>query len=122
MSLNMIPPTIIANAASSAASFNSTATHVMYSDNIGIQISWTGTTTGTFAIQASNDAVLPFNGGAPTGGTWSTYTVTSPPTPAGTAGNGIITVNQFPFAFIRLAYTATSGTGTITAVLTAKPV
>lgn len=121
MSLNLIDTITIMNGVSLAADATSTPVHILYTDNIGIQIVWTGTPTGTFGIQVSNTATLGTTGTI-SGGTWSTYTVTSPPAPAGSASNGIITLNQLPFAFVRLTYTAGYGTGTATAVLTAKPV
>lgn len=121
MSMNLIAPLTIANGVSMAANFTSDPVHVMFSDNIGIQLVWTGTPTGTFGIQVSNTATLLPNGSI-TGGTWSTYTLSSAPAPSGSASNDTININQLPYAFIRLTYAKSGGSGACTAVLTAKPV
>lgn len=116
----VIPPITIYNAVSITNSVDSTAVHVLYSDNIGIQLVWTGTPTGQFGISGSNNATLSVTG-AVTGGTWTAISGTYP-APAGSASNGLISVTNFPYAFIKVTYTAASGTGTVTAKLVAKPI
>lgn len=75
-------------------------------DNIGVEISWTGTPVGTFAVMVSNSGV-----------TFSALTF-SPAlaAPAGAAGYFTIGLNQFPFKYIFLQYTNASGSGTLSAV------
>ncbi len=126
MSTLLITPLAIMNAVSSGASATSSSVHIMYSDLITMQIVWTGTTHGTFAVKVSNDAALsPV--GVISGGTWTTldatkYEVTGAlPAPAGSGSNGIIQLIPLGFAFIQLVFTRTDGTGLITATLTAKP-
>lgn len=116
----VIPPTLIYNGTSLTASVDSTLVHVLYSDNVGIQLVWTGTPTGQFGISGSNDATLSTTGGI-TGGTWTAITGTYP-APAGSASNGLIGITNYPYAFIKVTYTASSGTGTVTARLVAKPI
>lgn len=120
MSFKLIGPTPILNNVDISTTKTSSGIQTLNSDNIGIQVIWTGTPTGTLSVQASNTASLGADGTV-SGGTWSNYTATVP-TIAGSAGNGLINLNQFPFAFMRLIYTASSGSGGLTAVLVAKPV
>lgn len=75
-----------------------------------IAASWTGTPTGTFALQASPDGV-----------TWTTvpgaaaeFTSNSQSQPAGGAGSAWWTWYGLPGTLLQLVYTATSGTGTVT--------
>lgn len=121
MSFKVIGPSVILNNVNIATSKTSVGVHVLFSDNIGIQVIWTGTPTGTFGMEVSNTATVGADGTV-SGGTWSTYTLTSPPAPSGSSSSGIIPINQLPYAFMRLTYTAVSGAGNLTAVLTAKPV
>jgi hypothetical protein len=87
---------------------------------------WTGTSpVGTVSIQASNDySVLP-NGVVDNAGTWTTLTlayngnsVTTIPV-TGNTGNGIIDVVTAAYA-VRLIYTHTSGTGSLTVTISGK--
>lgn len=76
---------------------------VKFLDNAGIQLTWTGTPTGTFAVQASVDGVV-------------YYDLTFDPVldqPAGAAGGYLINLNQLPFAYFQVTYTAGSGTGAL---------
>lgn len=88
------------------------STNVIYSnileisrmDNIGLQVDWTGTPTGTFEVMASNDGV-------------TFHAITFNPSlaqPAGSAGGYLVNINQFSWRYIMLRYTNTSGTGTLT--------
>lgn len=123
MSMNMIPPIVVFNAVSLATNQTSSGIHTQYIDNIGVQFVWTGTPTGAFGIDVSNNATLNPNGTV-SGGTWTPLVLTSPNAPlaTGAAGDGFIDLNQTGAAFIRVTYISTSGTGTCTATLTGKPV
>jgi hypothetical protein len=127
MSTLLIAPTPIIDAVSTAASITSSPVHIMYSDLISIQLVWTGTTHGTFAAAVSNTAVLSSTG-VISGGTWTNLDVTkyevtgAYPAPAGGASNGIMQFINLGFAFFRIAFTRTDGTGLLTATLTAKPI
>lgn len=109
--------------ASGSASLNMGAdittdvTNVQFSDNLGIQVSWTGTApVGEIFIQTSNDYT------ALNAGTWSDLDFGVPITVTGNSGNHVISINQVPFVAIRLFYDRTSGTGTMTASLVMKTV
>lgn len=83
---------------------------VTIKDNLGIELTWTGTPTGTISVMgsASGDAF---------------YALTFDPVlgqPAGSAGGYLINLNQFPWKYIFLQYVNASGSGELTAYLTTK--
>jgi hypothetical protein len=92
-----------------------------------IQVEWTGAPVGTFTIQVSNDIVpVAASTGNPVGPdpaanvvNWSTYTGSAVPV-TGSAGNWMWISQLGPYRWVRLAYAATSGTGTMSAVLYGK--
>ena len=123
MSTDVILPIKVFNNVILANNQASDGVEVMFADNICVQFVWTGTPVGTFGISVSNDAVLTPYGNVE-GGTWTPLVLTDPqpPTPNGTAGNGIINLTQIGSRFLQVTYVADTGTGTCTAILTAKSV
>lgn len=114
MSTNQLTPTYIAQAVSLAADFVSVTVPLAFEDNVGIQAVWTGTPTGTLAVQISMD---------PTVLGWQTVTFSPSPTqPTGSAGSNWFSIQQTDAAFLRLTYTRVSGTGTLNAKIAAKSV
>ena len=111
---------------SATSSFNSAATNINYIDNVGIQVNLvSGTPSGTFTIQVSADYYQDDQGNIVIPGTW--VTLQSPPgtnvAQAVTAGNPTsiyFDLNQLSSPWVRLAYTASSGTGTFNAYITGK--
>lgn len=83
---------------------------------------WTGTPSGTFTVQVSNDYVPNLqNASAPvTPGTWNTIQTMVPTQPAGSASNTFIPVYAIVANYIRLVYIGSSGTGTLSGAFTAK--
>lgn len=104
--------------ASKVASGTMASTNTIYSqiicvanmDNIGIEVNWTGTPTGTLTVQVSNS------------GTNFTALTFSPTItqPAGTAATIGLNINQLPFRYLLLQYVNTSGSGVLTAVAQVK--
>lgn len=96
---------------SMAASFNGTPTNIEFYDNVGIQLSWTGSNPiGTIGVQVSLDYDPRF----PAQGTWTVLTQpgTSTPVtivPAGSAGNGYFDLNQLSAMWVQVTYTTASG-------------
>ena len=92
-------------------------------------LSWTGSSpVGTISVQGSNDFYQNPEGGIQNAGTWSTLTlnyggsaVTSIPI-SGNSGNGVIDVTATGIYAVRLIYTATSGTGSLTVTMVAKEI
>lgn len=102
------------HATSMAASITSDAVLLEFEDNPDIQVVWTGTPTGTLAVQVSLD---------PTNLGWQTVTFSpAPDQPTGSSGSDYFSINQTGAAYIRLVYTRVSGTGTLSAKIAAKSV
>lgn len=81
-------------------------------DNVGLQVSWTGTPTGVLSVQCSVDAAnyidLTFN-----------PAITQP---SGSAASYLIDLNQVPFPYVRVKYVNSSGSGTLDVWLSAKDI
>jgi len=78
---------------------------VRQTDNQGIEITWTGTPTGTIQILVSNSGI-------------NFYPLTFSPAlgqPSGIAGGYFISLNAIPCQYVMFQYTNSSGSGTITA-------
>ena len=78
-----------------------------------IQVVWTGTTDGDVKVQVSND---PFDADSITWTDLASATLA----PGGSASNGVIHLADIGYRTLRLVYTATSGSGLMTASLFAK--
>ena len=79
------------------------------SDNCAFQIVWTGSPVGVFGVQVSSDAT-----------NYTTISLSPSITASGSGDTAIIEMNQMGSNYIRLYYTRTSGTGAVTASITAK--
>ena len=110
-----------------SGTMNSIGIEVNQLYDLSIQASWTGAPVGTFTVQVSNDIVpLAPTTSNPVGPdpaanviNWSTYTGSAVVT-TGTAGNWMWITQLAPYKWVRLSYTATSGTGTVAANFFAK--
>ena len=90
---------------------------------VSYSYSWSGTSpVGTVSVQVSDDFGLLSNGQPDPNkpGTWNTLPLSLTPAVTGNTGNGGIDVLSTSWYAIRTVYTATSGTGTIVATVTAK--
>lgn len=96
----------------SAASMGGDITSVGYACRgmryFAIQGSYTGTPTGDFSIEVSND-----------GSTWDAVSLTSAPAASGAAGTFAIDLTT-NFPVFRVKYTRVSGTGSLTVTVTTK--
>ncbi len=126
---NVSPPYYVLNAlaVSGAGSITTTsASSILYKDNVGITYTFGGNAQGQVDIQVSND----FNPGQPesagsfNAGTWISLTQTSPNTLPAVIGSGTsalaVNLNQLGFSWIRTQWSNSSGTGTLTKVIAAK--
>ncbi len=116
-------------ATSMASTVTSVVTSVQFLDNIGLQFNFTGVPVGNFQVQVSADYAQDDYGNVTNSGTWSPIIVSyydgaaivtgiSIPT---TQGSPVyVDVNQTSAPYIRAQYIPTSGTGTLTGILTAK--
>ena len=107
---------------SAASSFDnkSAATDVQYLDNMGIQVTWTGSPVGILKVLVSNDVANPTDGIPVVN--WSELDFGTTIAIDGSNTDLIINMNQLPFKWIALEYVRTSGTGSITAQFTSKMV
>lgn len=102
---NALLPITIISAGTMAGDLTSTVVPIQWEDNIAVQLVWTGTPTGTLAVQVSMDEV-----------TWTAIPFDPVITqPAGSSGACFICLNQLASPFLRVIYTRSSGTGTLTA-------
>lgn len=118
--------------ASMASNITSPVTEIRYLDDIGVQFNFSGAPVGTFSVQVSADyAVDPFGHTVLNPGNWISITLTYWNGTAFVSGTSIptsvgspiyIDLQQLSAPYIRLIYTAASGSGTLNAYITAKEV
>lgn len=105
---------------------NSSASSVLYKDNIGLQYAFTGNMTGQIDVQVSNDynPGMPESAGTANAGSWTSVVQTSPNTLPYILGSGtanvFINLSGLGCAWLRTQYTNSSGTGTMTGTFVAK--
>lgn len=85
------------------------------------QATWTGTPTGTIAIQGSIDYSQGLTS-VISSGTWVDMGISVSNPPAGSVGSVLIDVGMTGVPFIRLVYTNASGTGTLSVKASGKGV
>lgn len=92
--------------------------YVPYLDNVGIVVSWAGTSpVGEVVVEVSNQQENPNESMI-----WGELDFGSPITITGNTGEHLISCNNVPFNAMRLKYKATSGVGDLTAILQVKMV
>ena len=107
---NAKPSGTVAGAMASTNTVYTQAVDVHTLDNMGLELTWTGTPTGTIQILGSASGI-------------NYYPLTFVPTltqPAGAAGGYLVNLNQFPWQYLVVEYTNASGSGSLTAYLTSK--
>jgi len=99
-----IPSGVVNGAMASTNSIYSQIIDISKMDNQGLEVTWTGTPTGTIQVLVSNSGI-------------NFYALTFNPIltqPGGSPGGYVINLNQLPFKYMILEYTNASGTGTLT--------
>lgn len=122
-----IRPQVVIDAASMAANITSDPTILGSVSGASYSISWAGATpVGTLQLQVSNDYALNGDGTVGNAGTWEAVPVTisggltTTMTVSGNTGTGFIDIQRHNGYATRLVYTATSGAGSMTAVVNGK--
>jgi hypothetical protein len=124
-------PIITAGAMASTNTLTSKVTNIQYLDDCGLQLDWSGSPTGTFQVEVSANYAADLNGNVTNSGTWipltfsywngtTTVTATAIPTSVGTPIYIDMALLSAPW--IRVQYTNSASTGTLTAVITAKEI
>lgn len=117
---NVLPVYHAISGASMTGAVTSPVTNCQYLDNILIQLNFTGTPTGSFAVQFSADYKQDAMGNVSNAGNWIPLTLPTVPVATGAANQIAIDLNEMPGAYVRVVYTPTSGTGTLDMYITAK--
>lgn len=103
-----------------SGNLTSAVTQIEYLDNIGIQLNFTGTPTGTFSVQVSIDYAQDSLGNVTNIGNWIAVTLSAAATASGSANQIYIDLNELSAPWIRCIYTRTSGSGTLNAFICGK--
>lgn len=122
MSYNLLNPVHIIIAGDMSGNLTSPAVEVKLQDNIGVQLHWTGTPTGTFSFQVSMDHKEDIEGNIVTAGNWINLTVVPAIIAFGAPDDAYVDLNQLSAAYVRVVYTASGGTGALDAFVNAKGV
>jgi hypothetical protein len=115
-----------AQAIAASTDFTSVPVDVRYVDDIAVQLNVTataGSATGVFDIQGSLDYALsdPSHVENANAGTWVNLKATGHDfTISGADTNQIVTYTLVGVPFVRVAYTHTSGTGSVTGYISGK--
>ena len=94
------------NAQSLGSNLTSNPIATTYVNNIGIQLHWTGAPVGTWQVEASNNST-----------DWFDLNIEPIPTASGSEANWGISIVDLPYAYLRVKYSRTSGTGFATALV-----
>lgn len=117
----LLAPDVVITNGSMAGNITSEVILINKLSMISFDISWTGTTpVGAMSVQVSNSYSLNVDGSVRNAGSWTTLTLSAATPVSGNTGNGFIDVDATAGYAIRLVYTRTSGTGTMTAIAVGK--
>lgn len=103
-----------------SASITSEPTIIQKLSFVSYSVVFTGTPTGTFSVEVSNDYKVNGEGVEINPGNWTAVTLTGSPVASGSASNGFIDLDGISAYAVRLVYTRTSGSGTLNAVICGK--
>jgi len=101
------------------ADFDGKPVNVKYMDNLGLDISWSGSSpVGQLFVEVSNNPAAQAD--ELSASDWRELDFGTNIAISGNSDNGLININQVPFNWFRVRYARTSGTGTMTVILTMK--
>lgn len=121
-------PYAVIDSGDMAADITSSATVLQSISGVSYTLSWTGSTPiGTIAVEGSNDYSLNPDGSVDNAGTWIPIYISVNGGAAaanaaitGNTGSALIEILKTTVYAIRLFYDATSGTGSLTAVINGR--
>lgn len=129
---NVLPSYAVISAGDmSSASLTSKPTNILYLDDVGVQATWSGSPVGLVSVEVSADYAATPSGEVTNAGNWApltfTYyngatfvTATSIPTSVGSPIYLDLALLSAPW--LRVVYTKTSGTGSLTVMIVGKDV
>lgn len=120
MSNQQRPVIALFSSGNMSSNLTSPVIDVRSNDNIGIELVWTGVPVGTFSVQVSEDYQQNDSGGVVLAGDWITLSLENPISANGSADSAYIDINQLAAPWLRVVYTATSGSGSLNGYLSAK--
>jgi len=104
-----------------SANITSAVTIIQMLSLISYSVSWTGASpVGEIIVEVSDDYALNADGSVKNAGTWSPLPLSATATVTGNSDSGVIDISSMPAYAIRLRYARTSGTGTLTSIITCK--
>jgi hypothetical protein len=109
-SKNFLPVFPLITNANMASPITSPATDIRYLDDIGVQLTWTGTPTGTFSVNVSTDKI-----------NWVPLTLPQSPVASGAPGSIYIDIFALSAPYIQVTYSGT-GAGVLNCNITAKAI
>lgn len=117
---NTLPPYLAINAGNLGANITSPVTNVKFHRVVSIQLTAAAgsTAVGSWVVQVSNDITQDPVLNPPVN--WIPLTIVPPLNFTGSAQTIGTGFDKFAWAWIRLVYTRTSGTGTVNAVISAQ--
>src|SRR5687767_4867907 len=120
MSRPFLKPHKVVNAVSMGADVTSNVTIIQMIPYVSYTVAWTGTPTGTFSVQVSNDYAVDPSGAVLNAGTWVALTLSASVAASGSDDSAFIDIDGVAAYAIRLKYTRSSGTGTLNATIAGK--
>lgn len=116
-----LKPKKVVDAQSMGASVTSDVTIIQEIPYVSYTIIWTGSPTGTFSVEVSNDySAGGINGTPANAGTWVALTLSAGVSAAGSGDSAFVDIHGVAAYAIRLVYTRASGTGTLNATVAGK--
>ena len=114
-------PYQVITAGNMATTIYSAVTIIKMLSMISYSLTWTGTSpVGTINVQVSNDYSQNSDGSVKTAGTWTNLPLSATATVSGSTGTGFIDLDTLAAYAIRLQYVASSGTGSLNAIISCK--
>jgi hypothetical protein len=89
-------------------------------DNIGIQLNWTGTPSGTFGFYVSMDYAQDAFGNVTNPGHWIQLPVNPTITASGVPDQAYVDLNQLSAPYVKVVYSANSGAGVLNLYMAGK--
>ena len=109
MRKNVLLPYLVLNGGDMSGDITTADTTVTNTDVVGYHLTWTGTPTGVFEVQATVN-----------GTDWQALSLSPTPQATGAAGGTLISLNQIPYNKVRVFYDRTSGSGSLTVWIMTK--